>query len=161
MHVQIIDYVSTIKGVFCLLNTIELRIMKKRGDGEFKNWTWKLPVAYRGGVNLGDSNPSPSRNYLVLTTLSRNSLKVPKIKKILLYEMKFFVPNYSCLQNPWQGGYSPQIPVLCVLNWICWNPPPPHRTKLNAPRTKFLGTPLKITESIWKLNTENSQLYKN
>ena len=30
----------------------------------------------------------------------RNSLKVPKIKKILLYEMKFLVPNYSCLQNP-------------------------------------------------------------
>jgi len=29
-----------------------------------------------------------------------NSLKVPKIKKILLYEMKFPVPNYSCLQNP-------------------------------------------------------------
>ena len=28
-----------------------------------------------------------------------NSLKVPKIKKILLYEMKFLVPNYSCLQN--------------------------------------------------------------
>ena len=29
-----------------------------------------------------------------------NSLKVPKIKKILLYEMKFLVLNYSCLQNP-------------------------------------------------------------
>ena len=29
-----------------------------------------------------------------------NSLKVPKIKKILLYEMKFLVPNYSCIQNP-------------------------------------------------------------
>ena len=29
-----------------------------------------------------------------------NSLKVPKIKKILVYEMKFLVPNYSCLQNP-------------------------------------------------------------
>jgi len=29
-----------------------------------------------------------------------NSLKVPKITKILLYEMKFLVPNYSCLQNP-------------------------------------------------------------
>ena len=29
-----------------------------------------------------------------------NSLKVPKIKKILLYEMEFLVPNYSCLQNP-------------------------------------------------------------
>jgi len=29
-----------------------------------------------------------------------NSLKVPKTKKILLYEIKFLVPNYSCLQNP-------------------------------------------------------------
>ena len=47
--------------------------------------------------------------------------------------MKFLVPNYSCLQNPWLGGYRPQVPVLSVLNWICWNPPPPN---------KFLGTPL-------------------
>ena len=38
--------------------------------------------------------------------------------------MKFLVPNYSCLQNPWLGGYGPQIPVLSVLNWICWTPPP-------------------------------------
>ena len=38
--------------------------------------------------------------------------------------MKFLVPNYSCLQNPWLGGYRPQIPVLSVLNWICWIPPP-------------------------------------
>ena len=45
-----------------------------------------------------------------------NSLKVPKIKKILLYEMKFIVLNYSCLQNPWLGGYCPQIPVLSVLS---------------------------------------------
>jgi hypothetical protein len=28
-----------------------------------------------------------------------NSLKVPKIKKILLYEVKFLLPTYSCLQN--------------------------------------------------------------
>ena len=62
-----------------------------------------------------------------------NSLKVPKIKKILVYELKFLVSNYSCLQNPCLGGYHPQIPVLSVLNWICWTPPP---------RTKFLGTPL-------------------
>ena len=34
--------------------------------------------------------------------------------------MKFLVPNYSCLQNPWLGGYRPQIPVLSVLNWIFW-----------------------------------------
>ena len=38
--------------------------------------------------------------------------------------MKFIVPNYSCLQNPWLRGYHPQIPVLSVLNWICWTPPP-------------------------------------
>ena len=53
-----------------------------------------------------------------------NSLKVPKIKKILLYEMNFFVPNYSCLQNPWLGGYCTQITILSVLNWICWTHPP-------------------------------------
>jgi len=48
--------------------------------------------------------------------------------------MKFLVPNYSCLQNPWLGGYRPQIPVLSVL---C-----PQLNLLNPPRTKFLGTPL-------------------
>jgi len=62
------------------------------------------------------------------------SLKVPKINKILLYEMKFLVPNYSCLQNPWLGGYRPQITVLSVL---C-----PQLNLLNPPRTKFLGTQL-------------------
>jgi len=51
-----------------------------------------------------------------------NSLKVPKIK-ILIYEMKFLVRNYSCLENPWLGGCRPQIPVLCPqLNLL--NPPP-------------------------------------
>jgi len=47
----------------------------------------------------------PVRNCFTLATTSKlvvtiNSLEVPKIKKILLYEMKFLVPNYSCLQNP-------------------------------------------------------------
>ena len=41
--------------------------------------------------------------------------------------MKFLVPNYSCLQNSWLGGYCPQIPVLSVLNWICWTPLPPKK----------------------------------
>ena len=62
------------------------------------------------------------------------SLNVPEIKKILLYEMKLPVPNYSCLQNPWLGGYRPQIPVLSVLCQLILLKPPP--------RTKFLGTPL-------------------
>jgi len=48
--------------------------------------------------------------------------------------MKFLTLNYICLQNPWLGGYHPQITVLSVLNWIFWTHPPP--------RTKFLGTPL-------------------
>ena len=58
-----------------------------------------------------------------------NSLKVPKIKKMLLYEMKFLVPNYSYLQNPWLGGYCPQIPLLSVL-WPqlnLLNPCPPNK----------------------------------
>ena len=58
-----------------------------------------------------------------------NSLKVPKIKKILLYEMKFLVPNYSCLQNPWLGGYRPQMPFLSVLcpQLNLWISPPPEQ----------------------------------
>ena len=63
-----------------------------------------------------------------------NSLKVPKIKKILLYEMKFLVPNYSCLQNPWLEGLPPPDPVVCVL---C-----PQLNLLNSPEKKILGTPL-------------------
>jgi hypothetical protein len=50
--------------------------------------------------------------------------------------MKFLVPNYSCLQNPWLGGYHPQIPIISVL---C-----PQLNLLNPPRKKFLGTPLPI-----------------
>ena len=48
--------------------------------------------------------------------------------------MKFLVPNYSWLQNPWLGGYRlrPPFSPSSVLSWICW---PPHRKK-------FLGTPL-------------------
>jgi len=64
-----------------------------------------------------------------------NSLKVPKIKIILLYEMKFLVPNYSCLQNPWPGGYCLQIPVLCPqLNLL--NTPP--RNKIPGYATVFV-----------------------
>ena len=76
-----------------------------------------------------------------------NSLKVPKIKIILLYEMKFLVPNYSCLQNPWLGGYRPPILSLYVLcpQLNLLTPSPPH------PRTKFLGTPLQVSLSSGKL----------
>ena len=52
-----------------------------------------------------------------------NSLKVPKIKKILLYEMKFLVPNYSCLQNPWLGGLPPPDPLSLCPQLNLLNPP--------------------------------------
>ena len=47
----------------------------------------------------------PVHKYFTLAMTNKlaviiNSLKVPKIKKLLLYEMKFLVPNYGCLQNP-------------------------------------------------------------
>ena len=29
------------------------------------------------------------------------------MSKLLLHEMKFLVPNYSCLRNPLLGGYRP------------------------------------------------------
>jgi len=72
----------------------------------------------------------PVRNCFTLAMTNKlvviiNSLKVPNINKILLYEIKFLVPNYSCLQNPWLGGYRPPIPVLSVL----W----PHLNLLNPP----------------------------
>jgi len=69
------------------------------------------------------------RNKLVVIV---KSFKEPKIKKILLYKMKFLVPNYSYCQNPWLGGYSLQIPVLSVLcpqlNFL--NPPPQKKNKI-------------------------------
>jgi hypothetical protein len=47
----------------------------------------------------------PVRNCFTLAMINTlvviiNSLKVPKIKKSLLHEMKIIVRNYSCLQNP-------------------------------------------------------------
>jgi hypothetical protein len=60
-----------------------------------------------------------------------NSLKVLKIKKILLCEMKFLVPNYSCLQNPLLGACRPQIPFLSV---VC-----PQLNLLNPTPNKIPG----------------------
>jgi hypothetical protein len=66
------------------------------GSEVLKEWSYTsnynlndIPVAYRGG-GLGGSTPPKFRNFD----------KVPKIKKLLLFEMKFLVSNYSFLQNP-------------------------------------------------------------
>ena len=72
----------------------------------------------------------PVRNCFTLAITNKlvviiNSLKVPKIKKILLYEMKFLVPNYSCLQNPWLWGLPPPDPrSLCPLSSTEFVEPP-------------------------------------
>ena len=65
--------------------------------------------------------------------------------------MKFLVPNYSCLQNPWLGGYRPKIPVLSVLS--------PQLNLLKPPRTKFLGTPLGCIELCMPLYIVSSLNY--
>jgi len=70
-----------------------------------------------------------------------HSLKVPKIKKIILYETKFLVPNYSCLQNPWLWGYHPQITVLSVLY--------PQLNLLNPPPAKKI--PGYATDHRWRM----------
>ena len=94
-----------------------------------------------------------------------NSPKVPKIKKILLYEMKFLVPNYSRLQNPWLGGYRPQIPVLSVLcsQLNLLNPPPKkdswvsHWYKANKNRTGDR----KASLALWESKKPNRRLHGN
>ena len=54
-----------------------------------------------------------------------NSLKVPKTEKILLYEMKFLVPNYSCLQI--RGLPPPDPRSLCPLSSTEFVEPPPTK----------------------------------
>ena len=74
----------------------------------------------------------PVRNCFTLAMTNKlavniNSLKVPKIKKILLYEMKFLVPNYSCLQNPWLGGTVPRSPFSMSSTEFVEPPPTPNK----------------------------------
>jgi len=85
----------------------------------------------------------PVRNCFTLAMTNKlvviiNSLKVPKIKNILLYELKFLVPNLSCLQNSWLGGCRPQILILSLLF--------PQLNLLNPPPNKIPGY---STENEW------------
>ena len=115
----------------------------------------------------------PVRNCFTLAMTNKlvviiNNLRVPKIKKILLYEMKFLVPNYSCLQNPWLGGYRPKIPVLSVLcpQLNLLNPPPPEQnswvrhwmflvensqTCIARPLAQIQGRRSGPVKSVWRL----------
>ena len=74
-------------------------------------------------------------------------LKVPKIKKILLYEMKFLVPNYSCLQNPWLGGYRPpDLRYLCpVSSTEIVEPPHPNKIPGYATAQRWVTKPFEFS----------------
>jgi len=61
-----------------------------------------------------------------------NSLKLSKIKNILLYKIKFLLPNYGCLQNPWLGGYRPQDPCSLCPKLNLLNPHPPNKIPVYA-----------------------------
>ena len=71
------------------------------------------------------------------------------MKKMLLLEMKFFVRNYSCLQNPWRGAHRPQIPVLSVLNWICWTPPREQNSWVRHWMQQYADIYLLLNYSTW------------
>jgi len=61
-----------------------------------------------------------------------NSLQVPKIKKMLLHEMKFLVPNYMP-PEPLNRATTPRSLFSLSSNEF-----------VEPPQTKFLGTPLKL-----------------
>ena len=97
--------VSNSTRLWKLLKTAEFRVPTPQDVRKKGSKILKLP---------------PVRNCFTLTITNKfvvikNSLRVPKMKKILLYEMIFLVPKYSCLQKPWLGGYRPQISILSVL----------------------------------------------
>ena len=90
-----------------------------------------------------------------------NSLKVPKIKKILLHEMKFLAPNYSCLQNPCLGGYRRQIPILSVLcpQLNLLNPPPQNKIPGYAAATIMFMYHIR-QYSVWQFQVSSNHILK-
>ena len=60
----------------------------------------------------------------------------------------------SAFRTPDEGATGLQIPILSVLNWICWTPPPR--------RKKFLGTPLSpviiFTRNSWSLSPSQTSV---
>ena len=83
-----------------------------------------------------------------LVVILNSTKKYEKLRKF--YYMKFLVPNYSCIQNPWPVGYRPHIPILSVLclQLNLFTPPP---------RTKFLVMPLyRTTDTVSLLESDQA-----
>ena len=88
------------------------RLWKLLKTGEFRTPTHQ-DVRKKKGTKI--LKLPPVRNCFTLAMTNKlvviiNSLKVPKIAKILLCEMKFLVLNHSCLQNPMTRGLPPPDP---------------------------------------------------
>jgi hypothetical protein len=62
----------------------------------------------------------------------------------------FFLPNYSCFQDPWLGGYRPQIPVLSVYPHLNLLNPPPNKIPVYA--TDHINCKNDIEQMISKLS---------
>ena len=97
----------------------------------------------------------PVRSCFTLTMTNKlvviiNSLKYQKLRTFYCMQWNFlYIPHYSCLQNPWLGGYRPQIPVLSVL---C-----PQLNLLNPPTNKIPGYATEThTRNIRNSDTEES-----
>jgi len=86
-----------------------LKIAEFRMFGEKGSKILKLP-SVRGCFKLA----MPNKLVVII-----NSRKVPKIKKILLYEMKFLVPKLQLPPEPLTRGLPPHrspFPLSSVLN---------------------------------------------
>ena len=72
--------------------------------------------------------------YWLPTPFARFPFTYPPVRHRVPPGSERALPSYSCLQNPWLGGYSPPDPrSLC-----------PQLNLLNPPRKKFLVTPLQL-----------------
>ena len=72
--------------------------------------------------------------------------------------MKFLVPNYSCLQNPWLVGYSSLCPLSSTE--FVELPPPPNKIRGYATDINTTGTELQriySSFSLWTTGIGNIQ----
>jgi len=76
-----------------------------------------------------------------------NSIKAAKIKKLLLYEMKFLVPNYSCLQNPSLArATAPRSPFSVLYPQPNLLNPPPNKIPGYATATQKISVSLRTAK---------------
>jgi hypothetical protein len=92
---------------------------------------YSCTVAYRGGLGFGEFKP-PSQNSEVLTKLSQipSSVENTSVTTLDIPKVWQSRTGLQIEQNPWPGGYRPQIPVfsaLCPQLNFLKPPPPPNK----------------------------------